>query len=1274
MTLLSPGQTYLDILAEKKVSVEKFMGLNLDKLIDYRAVDEVWDEEKYNRFIAHLALKNFIAPLSMQHGKMISKEEKLRSLPTRKKRTYDAVMYEYIRKIETEFNTISLVEREYSAKEIAYHKEEEELLKKKAKRSRVKYTQFSKTDKGAIRMAMKMNFGNSTLGDILPEQADAKIDISPSYMANRESFIMGINRKFRDYKDRLIGEDTDEDSCEVGSRVFNLMLHQELVRDYLNLFTPHRGLLLYHGLGAGKTCSSIAIAEGMKTDKEIFLLTPASLETNYLSELKHCGDALYKLDNYWQFLSMNDLKKISANNSDEYDLETVIKYFAAALSLKPEFIKNNKNPRGGKGGVWLIHKDGQGVDRSHGNPPMLYDELIKNPAAAKSLNRQLDKMIEAKYRIIHYNGLRGKIEDIFGVRGKNANPFDHKVVIIEESHNLIGGITNKLRRRSQREKDSDGNLNESVLKIYKWLQEAEDVRIVLLSGTPIVNYPNELAVMYNILRGKLYTFEYILNGREKSKGAKTILDTVKKLKMVDTVVYQAGKLTISRNPYGFISKEDRGFYEGVVYDDGNKNHNHYTNDEYLGKLTAELIRMDILNSAAGKNRGKKLVYKNLPDDKDAFMSMFIREDKKDDGDVIYDLKPESANLFKRRILGLTSYFRSTREELMPIIIKPKTNFPPLREIADTAKDGSQEIESIKQGDSIFDFEEVYVPMMKYQYDMYEKERRAERDIERNQRINRMKNGKDDIFENTSSTYKIFSRLACNFVFPSGIERPRPAKKFKEICAKEGSKCVDEGAIDGIEYDDVGTEKVNRTKDTASNYNARIKNSLKKLKENGDVYFNISDEENGLVKYSPKFKSIYDKIQENKNMCQLIYSQFRNIEGIEIFKNVLDFNGYSEFKIKKTENGWIIDMTDEDILGKKHYALFTGTEDNEQKEIIRQIYNSNWEKLPSKILDKLNRVLKKHNIGVVRKHLSKEQDMMDSTQGGGEGESDAEAREETEQVEEGKLAKASKTISMSEDIEKEKYDKNLRGRVIELFMITSSGAEGITLKNTRVVHLMEPYWHPVRLEQVIGRARRICSHHALLPGDTNNGERNVRVFLYMMAFPGANDFGKNEFYKLTNDCVENDTSRFAEAEPVTSDQMLYEISLRKKQLNTVLLDTIKSVAIDCRVYNKEDGGATMCFNFAEGTMKSKSERYAYNADYKKDSEDLRGNYDAVQRAVVKFNIVGIEQPFWKFKNDNDVFNEKPEGMNNSHILVGKISDGKFIPNRRYQKLYGKKTKQ
>ena len=62
------------------------------------------------------------------------------------------------------------------------------------------------------------------------------------------------------------------------------------------------------------------------------------------------------------------------------------------------------------------------------------------------------------------------------------------------------------------------------------------------------------------------------------------------------------------------------------------------------------------------------------------------------------------------------------------------------------------------------------------------------------------------------------------------------------------------------------------------------------------------------------------------------------------------------------------------------------------------------------------------------------------------------------------------------------------------MITAAGAEGISLQNCRFVHITEPYWHPVRTRQVIGRARRICSH-STLPKEF----QTVKVFQYIMVF-------------------------------------------------------------------------------------------------------------------------------------------------------------------------------
>ena len=89
---------------------------------------------------------------------------------------------------------------------------------------------------------------------------------SDYYMNNRKIFIEFITNLFQPYRDEILDSEK-EISCEMlgksQSGKFNLLTHQSIVRDYLTLYTPYRGLLLFHGLGAGKTCASINIAESV---------------------------------------------------------------------------------------------------------------------------------------------------------------------------------------------------------------------------------------------------------------------------------------------------------------------------------------------------------------------------------------------------------------------------------------------------------------------------------------------------------------------------------------------------------------------------------------------------------------------------------------------------------------------------------------------------------------------------------------------------------------------------------------------------------------------------------------------------------------------------------------------------------------------------------------------------------------------------------------------------------------------------------------------------
>jgi hypothetical protein len=133
--------------------------------------------------------------------------------------------------------------------------------------------------------ATMVRIGESSIEERLPKkEPPVLISASSYYMNNRQIFTNFMSSLFGKYKKELDIEG-ESASCEDDeNKGFSLMTHQKIVRDYLNLVTPYRGLLLYHGLGSGKTCSSIAIAEGMKSSKEIIVMTPASLRMNYRSE------------------------------------------------------------------------------------------------------------------------------------------------------------------------------------------------------------------------------------------------------------------------------------------------------------------------------------------------------------------------------------------------------------------------------------------------------------------------------------------------------------------------------------------------------------------------------------------------------------------------------------------------------------------------------------------------------------------------------------------------------------------------------------------------------------------------------------------------------------------------------------------------------------------------------------------------------------------------------------------------------------------------------
>lgn len=122
-------------------------------------------------------------------------------------------------------------------------------------------------------------------------------------------------------------------------------------------------------------------------------------------------------------------------------------------------------------------------------------------------------------------------------------------------------------------------------------------------------------------------------------------------------------------------------------------------------------------------------------------------------------------------------------------------------------------------------------------------------------------------------------------------------------------------------------------------------------------------------------------------------------------------------------------------------------------------------------------------------------------------------------------------------------KNKDGKFVRVLLASSVVAEGINLRNVRQVHVMEPDWRQTRLDQVIGRAFRICSHKDL-PVDS----RNVDVYIYLMSAPKSIQPSK----------------ALNEETDYTTDEYIYYRAQENLKLVDQFLTAIKEVAFDCEL--------------------------------------------------------------------------------------------------------------
>jgi hypothetical protein len=622
-------------------------------------------------------------------------------------------------------------------------------------------------------------------------------------LPNRKAFSDAITRLFikSDYRakdrDPLDEEDKNVDLCLQRSGTGReLFPYQKIIRDYLKIESPYRGLLVYHGLGSGKTCSAIAVAESLLTTNKVYVMVPASLEPNFREELQKCGDPVYAVQNHWTSRAMSDEVReigtrlgISETYMDKYN-----RIYITAPSETPNF-----------------------------------DSLSTQDKAA--IREQIKDVLDQRFNFVRYNGLTRTSIAEYTKEGQ----YDDSVVIIDEAHNLISRVINE---------------SEITAKLYDAIYHAKRCKIVLLSGTPIINSPNEIAYMMNLLRGPIeritIPFKTIPTWDEEK-----ITKAFRKLPDVDTIEFNTLKkqVLVTRNPPQF-----RSTYNG----DGDRIAVQYMKDMAFIPQAAdwvESVRTKIEVEVGGgevfTDRVTTEEFQCLPTNYEEFSNLFI------DG-----LNVKNPMLFRRRIQGLVSYFKGADERLLPRRIDLETTLEK-------------------------------VPMSDGQFIRYLEVRWIEMKID-------SRRGRSKLNENLS-TFRVPTRLVCDYALPADLKK------------SELGEAISEG-----KPPDASSEEI-----------------LKKLVSEPDRYLS----EKGLETFSPKMLRILKNIKATEGN-QFVYSQYRSLEGLGVLSAVLDAAGWQVYKLTRVANQWV---EDPEMSDKPAYTFYTGEEKEEERDLMRQIFNGVYSK-------------------------------------------------------------------------------------------------------------------------------------------------------------------------------------------------------------------------------------------------------------------------------------------------------------------------------------------
>ena len=240
--------------------------------------------------------------------------------------------------------------------------------------------------------------------------------------------------------------DIEKHATELNNAEFELAPHQAFVRNFMSFQTPYNSLLLFHALGSGKTLSAIGVCEEMRSylkqmgiSKRILIVASPNVQDNFRLQLFD-ERKLKLVDGLWTMrdtIGTQLLKEINPMNMKGFTKEKIITLIKALINSMYLFLG--------------------------------YVEFANYVERTQRVNGEFKSEKDKKIRMARNLQME----------------FDNRLIVIDEVHNIRIGEDNDNKKVAE--------------KLLELVSSANNLRLLLLSATPMYNTYQEIIWLINLM-------------------------------------------------------------------------------------------------------------------------------------------------------------------------------------------------------------------------------------------------------------------------------------------------------------------------------------------------------------------------------------------------------------------------------------------------------------------------------------------------------------------------------------------------------------------------------------------------------------------------------------------------------------------------------------------------------------------------------------------------------------------------------------------------------